>query len=420
MFHSLAALLGMLICGLVLLQLGVHFWRSLQQMLADRRVNRLRVQTLNMEIEELRRRHTTHQQSMHGWEGFRKFRVDRITQECDDVRSIYLVPHDGKSLPGYMPGQYLTFSLRLPENSKPVVRCYSLSDAPGRPYYRCSIKKVGPPVDRPDSSPGLASTHMNETVKEGDLLDVKSPRGTFVLDTDCDTPIVLLGGGIGVTPMLSMLNTLAVTKSEREAILFYGVRHGGEHIFRHELNALCENHDKLQQIICYSNPLPSDVSGRDYDVDGRVTIEQIRERLHHKNCEFFLCGPPPFMESLLQGLKSWGVGDGSIHTEAFGPSAVKKTNPRPVVDSNGSPVGITFAKSQTTINWDPGCDSILDFAEAHDIEIESGCRAGNCGTCAVAVKSGEVQYVQEPSGECQTGTCLPCICVPSESMVLDA
>ena len=239
MTANLTYFLGLALCAIAGLQALVFLLRSTSGWFADRRAHALRIELLNAEIDSVRSRHQTQKQSTAGWVGFRKFRVDRKITECDGVHSFYLVPHDGKPLPSYAPGQYLTFQFRIPGESKPVTRCYSLSDAPGRDYYRCTIKKVPPPPNHPDFDPGRASTFMNEQVREGDILDVKAPRGNFFLDLDGDRPIVLLAGGVGITPMLSMLNALALSGSSRRAILFYGVMNSMSHIARQEIAALC-------------------------------------------------------------------------------------------------------------------------------------------------------------------------------------
>ena len=422
MFASAAHILGTVICLLVALQALVFLCRSLLQLFADSRINNLRIQQLNDEVHSLRNQHRIKEESTDGWTGFRKFRVDRKVTEADNTHSIYLVPHDGKTMPSFKPGQHLTFQLRLPGVDKPVTRCYSLSDGPGRPYYRCTIKKVAPPPDRPDLPPGKASSYMNDVVQQGDILDVKSPKGSFFLDEESDKPVVLLAGGIGITPMASMLHSICNSGSDRSVVLFYGVNHGNDHPMKNELAALCGTHDNVQQVVCYSAPLPTDKVGRDYHVAGWVTPDLLKNVLRSPNHEFYLCGPPPFMDSLGNGLREWGVPDDSIHTEAFGPASLKKTRPpntQPVSPDAAQPM-VGFDRSQKVAKWNPEFDSILEFAEAQGIEVESGCRAGNCGSCAIAIKSGNVKYADNDHAECEKGTCLPCICVPDGGLVLDA
>jgi hypothetical protein len=162
------------------------------------------------------------------WNGFRKFKIQKKVPEAPGVHSFYLVPHDGKKLPPFEPGQYLTFQLKLPNEPKPVIRCYSLSDTPIDPdHYRVSIKKVPPPRDKPELPPGRSSTFFNEILKEGDILDVKAPSGHFFMDMNKATPVVLIGGGIGITPVMSMLNSIVESGVKREAYFFLGLRDEG-------------------------------------------------------------------------------------------------------------------------------------------------------------------------------------------------
>ena len=422
MFVSAAHLLGTLICLLVALQAVVFVCRSLLGVVADSRVNKLRIEQLNREIQLLQERHASKRNSTEGWSGYRKFRVDRKVREADDTHSIYLVPHDEKTIPAFKPGQHLTFQLRRPGDERPVVRCYSLSDAPGRPYYRCTIKKVASPPDQPKLPSGRASTYLNESLQPGEILDVKSPKGSFFLDLSESKPVVLVAGGIGITPMASMLNAIAAAGSDRRVILFYGVRSGADHALKQELAALCATHKNMQQILCYSSPSPKDVLGRDFHVKGWVTIDLLKNSLPNMNFEFYLCGPPAFMESLSNGLRDSGVPDASIHSEAFGPASLKLSKPKiskPVPRPDSPQPTVSFDRAKKVVPWNPGCDSILEFAEAQGIEIESGCRAGNCGSCAVAIKSGNVKYLDSDVAECEKGTCLPCICVPDGELVLD-
>lgn len=432
MMANLTYFLGLLLCGIAGLQAFVYLVRSTSGLLADRRANNLRVELLNSQIQAARSKHQVQKESTIGWEGFRKFRVTRKDAECDGAHSFYLAPHDGKALPSFSPGQYLTFQFRVPGEPKPVIRCYSLSDAPGRDYYRCTIKKVPSPRDKPELPSGRASTYMNEQVAVGDILDVKAPRGNFFLDMESDRPIVLLAGGVGITPMLSMMNAIALSGSNRKAILFYGVMNSLSHIARQEIAALCDSHSNLEVVTCYSDQIESDVQGRHYDVGERVSIDLLRTRLGptaNMDYDFYLCGPGGFMAAITDGLEAWGVPAEAVHTEAFGPSSVKKKKPVAVGAGAGAGAAggelpatpmVQFGRSGKQLPWNPECDSLLDFAEAAGIEVESGCRAGNCGTCVLAVKAGTVTYTEEPSSECEKGNCLPCVCVPAGPLVLDA
>ena len=355
------------------------------------------------------------------WNGFRKFRVQRKEKEIEGVHSFYLIPHDGKPLPPFLPGQYLTFQLRLPDLQKPIIRCYSLSDSPDRfYYYRVSIKKVPPPPKKPDAPPGLSSSYFNDFLEEGDILDVKAPSGQFVLDATSELPIVLIGGGIGITPVLSMLNALCDSGARREIWFFLGVRNGPEHLMKEHLEELERDNDNLHLHICYSEPLDDDVEGPDYQTKGHVSVDLFKKLLPSNNYTFYTCGPPPMMEAITAGLKEWGVPETDIHHEAFGAATVKKTKTEKPAGEAATMVEVVFDRSGKTLQWDGSAETLLDFAEANGIIIESGCRAGNCGTCVTAVKSGEVSYLTDPGSPPDQGSCLTCISVPKTRLTLDA
>jgi uncharacterized protein len=384
---------------------------------SQRQLDRERLETL---VRAAKYRYKEAQEVVQGWNGYRKFTVAQKSNECEDVCSFYLVPHDRKPLPPFKPGQYLTFSLDIPGRDKPVVRCYSLSDSPTRPdCYRVTIKREKAPPDKPDLPPGVASGFFSDHVKEGDLLNVKAPTGHFFLDMTKNTPICLLGGGVGLTPMLSMAKAVAESGSRREVWLFFGCRSQGEHMLREDLNKL-RSHDNIRVVVCYSRPGKGDVKDEHYDREGRVTIELLKEMLPSNNYEFFMCGNGAFMKALNDGLEAWGVPEKDIHYEAFGPATVKKKAAPAAAATAGPACKITFAKSGRELEWDPAQANLLDFALMQGVRIESGCRAGSCGVCSVAIKSGDVDYVKPPDAAPEGGSCLTCICRPKGDLVLDA
>lgn len=355
------------------------------------------------------------------WPGMRKFVVMRTEHEADSVRSIYLKPHDGRPLPPYEPGQYLTFSLRMPGRTKPVVRCYSLSDAPGnQDWYRITVKKLGPSPGQPASPPGLASSWLHDRVKEGDILDVQAPRGSFCLDQSRRMPVVLLGGGIGLTPLLSMLNAICASTLPRETWFFYGVTHRGAHPMREQMERIRRDFALVNVVVCYSHPTSRCVAGRDYDHEGFVSVELMKRLLPSNNYDYYVCGPPPMMQTITRDLRDWGVPDHKVHFEAFGPSAVKGQRTGAARADGDKVVDVVFARSGKTCKWKAEDGSLLELAEMNGVPVESGCRVGNCGTCLIAVKKGKVSYQVTPGVGVEDESCLLCIAEPAEAVVLDA
>ena len=366
------------------------------------------------------------QQSLH-WNGFRKFRVREKVTEADNVCSLYLIPHDARPLPSFRPGQYLTFRFSLPGSrageNKPVVRCYSLSDAPRPDHFRITVKRV-PPPDNSDAPPGRISGHILDNVRMGDILDVQAPRGEFTLDPYGTGPAVLIAGGVGVTPLLSMVNAVAESGSGRVVWFFYGVRNGTEHAMRQQLDQIVDRFPNVRLHVCYSRPREDDRQGTDYQEAGHISIDVVQRVVKVPNYEFYVCGPPSMMDSLVPALKDWGVPKERIHTEAFGPATVSTAAPKQKqngTDNKSTPSAkIQFSRSGREIEWDRSAGNILDLALRNDIPIESGCRVGSCGTCVVAVKRGRTSYNTEPDAECSDGSCLTCVSVPDGDLVLDA
>jgi ferredoxin-NADP reductase len=257
------------------------------------------------------------------WQGLRPFRVAAIVDEAADVKSFYLTPADGLRLPPFEPGQYLTFHLKCPGDEKPVVRCYSLSERPREDYYRCTIKRQDVPRDRPDLPAGRASSMLHRHVRVGDLVEVQAPRGEFFLDPLDDHPIVLIGGGIGVTPLVSMLNAMIAGERQHDVYFFLGVQNSQHHPFREHLVQTAARNESVHLQVSYSRPLDSDRAGIDYHTHGRITIDRLRQSLPSNNFRFYVCGPGGMMESIVPALLDWGVPAEHINYEAFGPATVK-------------------------------------------------------------------------------------------------
>ena len=359
------------------------------------------------------------------WQGYKEFIVQR--RELEDVNnsicSFYLVPTDDNPLATFKPGQFLTFKLQIEDPDthklKSVVRCYSLSDTPRPDYYRVSIKRIPSPFEQPDVPAGVSSNFFHDYVQEGSRLLVKAPSGHFHLMEEEPLPIVLIGGGIGITPMLSILNTIITNEINREVWLYYGIRNSDEYIMKNHLQTLANTHENFHLQVCYSAPSKNDVKGIDYQHDGRVSIPLLRDTLKLKRYQFYVCGPKPMMESIVPGLEDWGVDSKDIYYESFGPATLIK-HEKKSLPGNSQAITVTFSRSGKSIPWDTAADSLLEFAEANDIEVDSGCRAGSCGSCQTAVKSGEVDYNQEADADVAPGHCLLCISTPKNDLTLDA
>jgi uncharacterized protein len=411
--------LGALLILLVAWMLGTLVLAQMRALKAQKQALGISLDLLRTDLQTAQRAQKKAENSGSVWNGIRKFSVIKKVPETSDATSFYLAPHDKKPLPPFKPGQYLTFELEIPGQKKKVVRCYSLSDAIRPEFYRVTIKRC--PPSKPEHPAGLSSNFFHDHIHEGAILDVKAPGGHFFLDTNKQSPVVLISGGVGITPCLSMMNEIIESGSRREIWWFYGVRHGEEHIMKDHVAALAAKHDNIHLHVCYSNPTEKDKLGEDYHHKGRVGVDLFKEVLPSNNFDYYMCGPGPMMESVVKGLADWGVPDDRVHYEAFGPASVKKAAAVVVpVEPGAKPITITFGKGGKTANWDPAAGSLLAFAEAQGAAIPSGCCAGQCGTCLTAIRSGEVTYVQEPGSKPEPGSCLACVCIPKGDLVLDA
>ncbi len=412
--------LGVTLILLVAGQLGLGLLATLRRVRVDAQRQALDLSRFKEELATLRELRGKLAQEPLPWNGFRKFVVSRKVVESANVCSFHLTPHDAKPLPAFKPGQYVTFRLPGPHQSGQLIRCYSLSDHPQQTHYRVSIKRAPAPAGAAAPA-GLSSGIFHDQIREGDILDLRAPAGNFTLEPTDPDPVVLIGGGIGLTPIFSMLATLAHQQSRRSVWFFYGLRNGREHLFKTELAAIARDNPHVQVRICYSQPDPDDRLGEDYHLPGRVTVDLLRRELPSNNYRFYYCGPGPMMEALTSGLKLWGVPDTHLHFEAFGPLSVKRVSQATAAGAAAPPrYLVTFRKSGTALPWDGAHASLLDLAEHVGVVIASGCRAGNCGTCAVAMQSGEVSYIQPPGSPPEARTCLTCIAQPKGDIVLDA
>jgi len=220
--------------------------------------------------------------------------------------------------------------------------------------------------------------------------------------------------------MLSMINTLLQDGSARELWLYYGVRDGNEQIMQQHLKALAAAHANFHLHLCYSKPLASEVEGVDYQHRGRVDIPLLRATLKLMRYQFYVCGPKAMMESLVPGLEDWGVDTRDIHYESFGPATLVRHAQSASAPgaTQGQPVTITFSHSGRRVAWNPAAGSLLAFAEEQGIAVESGCRAGSCGSCQTALEAGEVEYSQQPDADIEPGHCLLCISAPKTDLTL--
>ncbi|WP_394208757.1 pyridoxamine 5'-phosphate oxidase family protein [Pseudomonas putida] len=335
------------------------------------------------------------------------WRVLRVEQESRDSRSFYLEPPSDSSVT-FAPGQHIPVQVQI-DGEAAMIRTYSLSSAPSDGYLRISVKAQGP-----------ASRHLHERVKPGDVLDVRSPMGSFTLDEQSTRPLVLIGAGVGITPLLAMLREQLSKGQARHIHLFHGARTLADLPFGQELASLRQQAGGLLHVHrALSQPEDHAVAGQDYEFAGRLGIEQVKVTLALDDYDFYLCGPGSFTQDLYEGLRTVHVPDARIHAEAFGPSTLRRhteagqpTLQQPPAASE--PVPVYFAASAKEARWAPGSGTLLELAEARGLAPEFSCRGGSCGTCKTRLVSGQVHYPNPPAELPEAGSVLICCAVPAQ------
>jgi ferredoxin-NADP reductase/MOSC domain-containing protein YiiM len=350
------------------------------------------------------------------WPGFRQMRVANIHKESDNVTSFVLAPVDGQTLPVFRAGQFVVLRLLVDPDKPPVLRSYSLSDLPAADHFRISVKS---------ESNGIGSSFLCTRAREGDLLDVSAPRGSFTLRPG-QGPVVLLSAGVGATPVMSMLHALAAERSEREIWWIYGARNRVDHPFAEESRSILKQLSRGRGYIVYSRPAAIDNLGADFDAPGHVDTALLERVGVSKGSDFYLCGPSSFLQNMRDGLRTWGVLADNVHTEIFGAldgitPGMARTDHVPHLPQGppGSGPQVSFARSGITVAWDPKFSSLLELAEACDVPVRFSCRTGVCHTCMTGLIGGSILYNPEPLEAPSPGNVLVCCSQPDAGVTLD-
>jgi ferredoxin-NADP reductase/predicted pyridoxine 5'-phosphate oxidase superfamily flavin-nucleotide-binding protein len=349
---------------------------------------------------------------------YREYYVTRVVPESSNITSFYLQAESGDRVPCHKPGQFLPIEIEPVPGGGTLQRTYTISNAPDGRSYRLSIKREPAPAE--GVTEGLSSNYFHDQVSVGSSFRAMSPRGKFTLDESTNRPLVMLSAGVGVTPMMSMLEHLANDSSscrEPRAIwFFHGTRNSSEHAFADRVRDIARSLSCLQTRFVYSQPKTSDRLGIDYDLPGRIDVDMLKRELPFDDYDFYLCGPAAFMESLHGDLKNLNVPDERIHYEFFGPGAAFQSDkPAGMTAEQFSelrPVPVIFKKSGIETTWDPSRGSLLDLAEAEGLQPDYSCRSGICQTCATPVLEGKVDYAEPPMVDPETGMALLCSCHP--------
>jgi ferredoxin-NADP reductase/MOSC domain-containing protein YiiM len=337
-----------------------------------------------------------------GWLGWRSFVVARIVEEAREVRSFYLVPSDNGSLFVPRPGSFVSVRLRDAADNA-ITRCWSLSHYSNcMDHYRITVRR--------QAGPGSNQLHR---LSVGSRLSLRAPAGQFVLDLGGYRPVLLIAGGIGVTPLVAMLQAhLARGTTGIPVYLIYGTRTPADVAFREELDSLARAQRMLRVTYVYSR---SDAGGRPA---GRITVPLITELLSDLHVvlgerriplawyenDTYLCGPGDFCQRLKAELTAQGANPDHVFSESFAVQPAQQTD----LESSE----IQFDRSGVQCTWRAEEDlTLLELAEQAGISVSSDCRAGSCLTCKTRVTEGSV------TSGFPDGTALLCIGRPKTRLV---
>lgn len=343
------------------------------------------------------------------WSGFRRMRIIARTQEAEDVVSLWFSPVDGKPLPSYIPGQYATFRFQIGEQH--FQRSYSLSAAAPLQdttdtRYRISVRR--------NVKKGSVSQYIHSYLHVGKDIEMTIPTGNFTLPLHHQRPLVFIAGGIGITPFISFLETLASHYKNFEApeiTLYYSNRNSLFHAFAQRLDELQRILPRLLVKTIYTNPTPSDIARKRFDYQGHLSQYWQRDAWSRKGPRFYLCGPTRMIEDAQKFLEAQGVQPFEIFHEAFTAPVREKIK-------DIQPRRIYLTRSERQFTWHPQDGSLLESAEKQGFCLPSGCRVGQCESCAIYLIKGRVHALTDTAVEGKRVLC--CQTIPLSDLSLDA
>lgn len=261
-----------------------------------------------------------------GWTDWRDFRIAKKVPESAEITSFYLEPIDGRQLPSFLPGQYISVMMDVPDFKYMQSRQYSLSDAPNPSYYRISVKKEAAAQDTNGGKyhPGYISNILHTDKKVGDVVKVSHPAGEFFCDVDnTHGPVVLLSAGVGLTPMVSILNTLVQKKqTARKISWIHATRSSEVQAFAEHIQQVIKDNEDVNAVVFNKSPRANAIEGVDYKFKARIDLGALDKdkELHLSNraTMYYVCGPTTFMAAMSEKLQSLGVGEDRIRMEVFG------------------------------------------------------------------------------------------------------
>ncbi|MBO9202835.1 MULTISPECIES: MOSC and FAD-binding oxidoreductase domain-containing protein [Niastella] len=346
------------------------------------------------------------------WEGYRPFIVQRSQIETADIRSFELRPGDGKPLADFLPGQHIAVRLPAGPNKTALTRMFSLCGPQGTDTYRIAVKR---------ERVGVVSEYMHTHLLEGDLVEVSAPMGDFIL-SDKKGPVVLLSAGVGITPLLSMLQAIERDSPMREVWWVHSARNGASYPFLKEVEEIAAHLRNFHGIRIFSQPVSEEKPGIQYDFQGHLDLTILTNQQFPPGCNYYICGPMGYMSVITTALRSLGNADWQIKTELFGNMDIATTagiTPHLPPDNTGTGPLVNFTKSNISFNWNTRFNNILEAAETCDIQVHWSCRVGVCHRCESSLLDGKIEYDPSPLDPPAMGRVLICCSRPVTDIELD-
>lgn len=330
-------------------------------------------------------------------------------QESEDTISLSLkAPHP--VLRRFAPGQHLQFRLYPVHDAKPIIRSYSISNAPDKPPidgdYQVTVKRIG-----------TASDYLHDQVRVGDELEVHWPTGRYFALPQSDDPLVLISNGIGITPLVSMLESVVTKNPARTVFWVHATRDGHTHLFKEVVAVLAEQLSNFSFFVIYRQPNDTDLKGRDYHTTRYLEREDLAPLASMPNADVFLCGSPAFMDTAKALIATYDIPDRRIHIELF-----TSGNRAAASATQGAGTGpirtVRFAASGVESQWVQGGPTLLEIAEDSGLSVDYGCRFGACEACSAGILEGTVAYAASDTVT-RPGEILLCCAEPTSDIVLD-
>ncbi|WP_424931004.1 pyridoxamine 5'-phosphate oxidase family protein [Amaricoccus macauensis] len=347
-------------------------------------------------------------------DGWRRYEIEARVAESAEITSFHLAPVDGLPLPAHVAGQFLPIRLDMPDG--PILRSYTISQATNGRTLRLSVKR---------EPGGTASRILHDRLAVGDRIDAADPAGDFVLD-EGEQPIVFLSAGVGITPMIAMLEAqIAAVESgarPRDIWFFHAARTSRGRPFDAYLQEVARRYGWFHLHRVNSRPEAEDEAvGRTHESEGALSIEILARLLPFGGYQFYLCGPDGFMRTLYAGLRKLGIDRSHIRHEFFGAGELEEGERNRPAAAQDLPetAPVRFAASETAATWMPGAGSLLDLAEGTGLSPSFSCRDGKCGTCATRVITGDVAYTRPPAFPAPEGHVFICCSVPASAEGLE-